>query len=247
MNRIIYKGEYIKYRVRRSKKRKKTVAVRVEHDAAVVVFSPEFLSDRWIKDFVSKKASWIVKKRREASSRIIVPAEYKYIPGELFSYLGTEYPLEVVYTASGRGGCRLTKSGFLVEIRKGTEATDSPGMVKKRLIEWFKKEAERIINERLEIFIPAIGKRPNRVVIKNQQKRWGSCSWSGVIRFNWKVVMLQADLIDYIVVHELSHLEHLNHSKDFWKKVAGIIPDFEERKKMLKAEKNFLFLDGFRN
>ncbi|HID0886867.1 TPA: M48 family metallopeptidase, partial [Clostridium botulinum] len=75
---------------------------------------------------------------------------------------------------------------------------------------------------------------PKNIVIKNQKTLWGSCSSKGNINYNYKIVMAPLKILDYIVVHELCHLVHMNHSKDFWQLVESIIPDFKERRNWLK-------------
>ena len=76
-------------------------------------------------------------------------------------------------------------------------------------------------------------KQPSRVLIRNQRKRWGSCSSDGSIRLNWRVVMAEPALIDYVVVHELAHLDVMNHSPRYWKRVERVMPDYKARRKRL--------------
>lgn len=76
----------------------------------------------------------------------------------------------------------------------------------------------------------------NRISIKNHTSRWGSCSRKKNLNFNYKMLFLPRDLAEYIVVHELCHLEHLNHSRKFWTHVAAIIPDYKKRRKTLKEQ-----------
>ncbi|MEK7615561.1 MAG: M48 family metallopeptidase [Patescibacteria group bacterium] len=97
-----------------------------------------------------------------------------------------------------------------------------------------KKAARAVILERLEYF-NRIYKFPfERVAIRNQKTRWGSCSRKRNLNFNFKMIFLPQYLIDYIVVHELCHLKQMNHSKQFWDLVAQVIPDYRARKKELE-------------
>ena len=76
-------------------------------------------------------------------------------------------------------------------------------------------------------------KTPSRVLIRNQRKRWGSCSSDGSIRLNWRIVMAEAALIDYVVVHELAHLAVMDHSPRYWSVVERALPDYKARRKRL--------------
>ena len=74
-----------------------------------------------------------------------------------------------------------------------------------------------------------------KIMIRDQKTRWGSCSQTGTLSFNYRLMMAPPEVIDYVIVHELCHLTHMNHSKAFWNMVADILPDYTERKKWLKV------------
>jgi predicted metal-dependent hydrolase len=100
-----------------------------------------------------------------------------------------------------------------------------------------KAKAESVLKERLCLYGKSMGIQPNKVIVKSQKKRWGSCSSSGIIRLNWKCVLLKPEVMDYIIVHELCHLREMNHSKLFWKEVEKILPDYKDRQDQLKKIK----------
>lgn len=81
------------------------------------------------------------------------------------------------------------------------------------------------------------------ISVRDQKTRWGSCSAKGALSFNWRLMLAPPNILDYVVVHELCHLEHLNHSKDFWECVEAILPDYRERRKWLKEHGHELTLD----
>lgn len=88
----------------------------------------------------------------------------------------------------------------------------------------------------MEYFAPLVGVTYNRIFIKEQKTRWGSCSSLGNLNFNWKLILLDEELLDYVVVHELAHRKQMNHSPAFWAEVERILPDWRERRRWLREK-----------
>ncbi|MCD6664967.1 MAG: M48 family metallopeptidase, partial [Hydrogenophaga sp.] len=99
---------------------------------------------------------------------------------------------------------------------------------------WLMRQAQALFVQRLDHFAPQLGVRYTRLRLSSAGTRWGSASADGSIRLNWRLIHLPIDLIDYVVVHELSHLLHMDHSPRFWAVVAGVMPDHAERRRALK-------------
>jgi predicted metal-dependent hydrolase len=98
-----------------------------------------------------------------------------------------------------------------------------------------KQQARILIHSRLEYFAPLCEVNYKRVAIRNQRRRWGSCSSSGNLNFNYRLLFLPLELADYVIVHELCHLKEMNHSSAFWKEVAKVLPDYERLERELKV------------
>lgn len=96
------------------------------------------------------------------------------------------------------------------------------------------ERALKIFPERVEYYARLMGVSYGRITIREQKTRWGSCSSKGNLNFNWKLVMMPMEILDYVVVHELAHRREMNHSKAFWKIVGQAMPDYQERRKRLK-------------
>lgn len=101
---------------------------------------------------------------------------------------------------------------------------------KKRLV----KQARILITQRVEYYAPIVGVSYNRIAIKDAKTRWGSCSRDGNLNFSFRLVLKPLELLDYVVVHELCHRIHMNHSKEFWQEVERVLPDYKDRRKRLK-------------
>ena len=99
----------------------------------------------------------------------------------------------------------------------------------------FLNAAKIYFPKRCEELVRRTGGHYEKITVRNQKTRWGSCSQTGTLSFNYRLMMAPPEVIDYVIVHELCHLTHMNHSKAFWNKVAGILPDYAERKQWLKV------------
>ncbi|MBO5715485.1 MAG: M48 family metallopeptidase [Clostridia bacterium] len=97
-----------------------------------------------------------------------------------------------------------------------------------------KKNAKIIISKRVEYFAKIMGVDYNRISIKFQKTRFGSCSTKKNLNFNALVALMPSEILDYVIVHELSHLKEMNHSKQFWREVARVMPDYKSKRKWLK-------------
>jgi predicted metal-dependent hydrolase len=108
---------------------------------------------------------------------------------------------------------------------------------------WYKEQAMQVITSRVHFFIERLGVSCPIIRITSARTRWGSCSFKGTLSFTWRLVMAPLDIIDYVVLHELVHLKHKNHSKAFWLNVQAYMPDFNERRNWLKENGYLLSLD----
>lgn len=242
MNTIQYGNRVIQYNIKKGN-RKKTVAVHINPMATITVFSPRHLDDEKIRMIVQKKARWILEKQEQVESNRHSNPTKEFVSGESFPYLGKYYRLKVIKTAKEAiEKCRLVNGRFLIEVdgkpKIGTDKTS----VKRALLDWYLEHAEAKIKERVDRFSEQIGKWPVSVKVKNQEKRWGSCSRYGMIRFNWKIIMAPISIMDYVIVHELCHLIYPHHSPQFWQKVQSVISDFTKKRSWLKE--NSLQMDS---
>ncbi len=103
-----------------------------------------------------------------------------------------------------------------------------------------REEARKVISERLNNYAKKYNFKFLKFRLSSAKTRWGSCSTSGTISINWHLIFAPIDMLDYVIVHELCHTKHHNHSKFFWNEVAKIIPDYKERRKWLRDNGNSL-------
>jgi len=234
MNFIQYGKKKINFEIKRGN-RKKTVAIHVNPIATVTVLAPQYLSEEKIRMMVQKKARWIIEKQEIIRENKHFNSVKEFVSGEAFPYLGREYRLKVVKSNSEKEGkCELINGRFLVEINKNLENGRWKEAVKMALMDWYLVHAKKKIQERVDYYSAQIGEKPAYIDIRKQKKRWGSCSHTGVVRLNWKIIMEPISVIDYVIVHELCHLKYPHHSSQFWQKVQSIIVDYKKRRELLK-------------
>lgn len=209
--------------------RRKTVALIVTPEAALIVRAPLQTPLAHLQDIVRARNSWIRQKLLEVSSRP-KPRAKTYVDGEEFLYLGKAYKLRVLPEAARN--IELKDNLYL--------AAELLPIARRVILRWYKAEALRIITARCAFYQGIAPRAPTAVKISNARKRWGSCGAGGTLNFCWRLIMAPTEIIDYLVVHELVHIAHLNHSQQYWQKVASIMPDYRCREKWLRENGGLL-------
>ena len=201
----------------------------------VKISVPKDLPDSLIRDLIIKRSSWIKKKLREQSLRPTFKPK-KYVNGETVHYLGGDYCLQVV--AGDQASIQIVDRYLVVTVLH-CEKDEAP-RVRLLLEGWYQGQAFLKLKERTESFTKIIGVTPKSVKVKNYKSRWGSCSISGEITYNWRIVLAPHRVIDYVVVHELCHLLEHNHSARYWRHVEQYAPDWKICRKWLKHHQQML-------
>ena len=101
-------------------------------------------------------------------------------------------------------------------------------------VNWVKQRANAFAHDRIKRFTLKLQQEPNKIIIKDQEQRWGSCTPSGNILLNWRIFLAPTSMIDYVLAHEFVHLKHMNHSKEYWDTLRMLLPDYEQRKEWLR-------------
>lgn len=211
---------------------RKTISLVITQDARLVVYAPIKTPIDYIKNLVRKKRFWIRKQQEilEERYRNIQPKEF--VNGESFLFLGRTYRLRIV---DGDADTIELTGSLMIPRTLLPQAKD-------HLVMWYKSQARVKIPERVDWYVKSTGLQCKSVRITDAAKRLGSCGPKGTLNFSWRLVMAPLSVVDYVVVHELAHLEHRNHSTRFWNKVKTILPDYERRKRWLKENDNLLVL-----
>ncbi|MFZ2168359.1 MAG: SprT family zinc-dependent metalloprotease [Methylococcaceae bacterium] len=208
--------------------RRKTAAIKIRH-GKVSVIVPDGLPMATIESLVANKNRWI-KEKLSIQNEIIAIKPKEFVTGEAFSYLGKNHALKIesgLYPA-----IKLHQGELVVSVRDKT--ADNSLSIRPMLLKWYKQQAESELIEKTGLYAKIIGVKPTSVTIKAFKSRWGSCSVTGSIFYNWKLIIAPERIVDYVVIHELCHILHHNHSPAFWQAVARYCHDYSECRAWLK-------------
>ena len=211
----------------RSKRR--TLALEVSRDGQLIIRAPWRIELPRIEDFVARHRAWIEKKQAAARQRPRLEPR-RFVNGELFLFLGQTHALEIV----GETRAPVALDGTLKIAEKHLDRAA-------RLItDWYRHQAREVIGDRAAVYARALGLRYASIGITGARRRWGSCSGAGTLNFSWRLVMAPPAVIDYVVVHELMHLQVRNHSARFWAGVERIIPAYRQHRRWLREADHLL-------
>lgn len=208
--------------------RRKTMALKVTHNG-VSIHIPSHLPLKIAKQFISQKTDWIkLKLEQQATHR---PIEKQYCEGEILLFLGERCTLRLQQQETA-----LTVKKIASDIHiSGRLNRSSETSLKKVLIHWYKQQAEYYLKSQTQVLAKKTGLIPRSTTVKTYKARWGSCKITGEIQFNWKLMLAPPAVVDYVIVHELCHLTHHNHSAAFWQLVAYHYPEFKQARQWLKT------------
>lgn len=226
---IVWGNTQMPYTIRRSARRRKTVTVTVDSSSSVLLAAPTDFPTAELDAVVRRKAPWIEKQIRRQKSQDPRPGPREFVSGESVLYLGRHYRLKVCLHDDGPAKLR----GRWLEVPAGA-GEGQPDQVRAALISWFRLQAEGRLPERVSAWHAKFGVPMPPVLVASQRKRWGSCGSQGTIRLNWRIVQAPMRLVDYVVVHELAHLRHRGHGRDYWQAVGRVMPDYDRRRKELR-------------
>lgn len=210
-------------RLIRSKRR--TFSIEIEGDGSLVVRVPKRASMRTIEQIIDRRSRWIMKRQRLARERHAQARPKEYSNDEEFMYLGRHYRLRI--GDDGGPALAFDNRNFVLSLE---HIDDARGV----FIDWYRDRVYGVISESAAHYSALSGIPFDRIRITSAMKRWGSCNARGNLCFSWRLAMAPPEVIDYVVVHELAHVEHRDHSPRFWNRIEGILPDFRHRRAWLR-------------
>lgn len=210
---------------------RKTLEIAVHPDSDVVIKAPLRTEYEEVQKMVVKRARWIKRQLDYFAQFNPRTPQRQYIGGETHLYLGRQYRLKI---ATGeRDEVKLTKGYFHVTVKENPAYEK----VKKLLEDWYLEKATEKFSESFERCWPYFGKQflsKPRIRIRRMKKRWGNLSKNGTLTLNADLIRAPKECIDYVVTHELCHLQYHDHSPAFFQLLERIMPDWEKRKHKLE-------------
>lgn len=203
------------------KSRRKTLALVIDHDGELIVRAPFSATNSDIRYFIEQKEEWIREKSIAVKAKAQKHPVLSLQDGETILYLGKEHAIH------------RTLVDHVVLTEEMLHIPDT-AQAKEVIIKWYKRRAAAILAERVAIYASRMGVTPSGISITSAKTRWGSCSYKNHLNFTWRLIMCPMEVVDYVVVHELSHIEHKDHSKAFWNCVAEVDTMYQEHEKWLK-------------
>lgn len=207
----------VSYTLKRSAKRR-SIGLQI-NDNGLTVSMPLRASEKWLHSVLLEKAEWVVGKLDSWKSKTV--AVQQWVDGEPILFRGETFVLRIV-AAVRKAPPQILQNQLLIHVTDVSNSIE----IKKKVSQWYRREAERVFEECVAHFSPLMKVSPKEIKLSSARTQWGSCTSQGVVRLNWQLVTMPLHLIDYVVVHELAHLIEMNHSAAFWRVVESVCPDY---------------------
>ncbi len=209
----------------RTHPRAKKITLRLDKNGQPIVTVPHFTPKILVNKFVAKNQGWIDKHRQQLTA-----GKDKFNSDKQLMIFGRSYQKEITIDSNQPSKVLIGKNKVLINLH--SDNTDQNQVVEKFL----KNTAIHYLTTKTNQLAKKMKVKFSKLSFRAQTTRWGSCSSKGALSFNWKLVHFPPEVIDYVIIHELAHLEHLNHSADFWQLVAKFCPEHKLHQGWLKRQ-----------
>lgn len=207
--------------------RRKTMSLKVARQG-VTIRMPSRLPVSFAQDFIDQKSSWIKAKLYQHAQHPVF--ERQFVNGETVLFLGQSYSLQFK-NAQSKPQISIVGNTIICHARLDKITKTA---IRAAFIGWYKQQAQSYLTERSNKISQQTDLHAHSITVKTYRARWGSCTLSGHIQYNWKLLMAPPDVIDYVIIHELCHTKHHNHSATFWHLVETYMPDYRSARNWLK-------------
>lgn len=226
------------YQIIRKRGFASNASISISSEKGVVVRAPFWMPKIMIESFIAEKSDWIQKHLERINTKKVIKT---YTDGEKHLYFGKEYTLSVVASPTpGRSKVRLEEENLIVEIYQQTPPSKHSEKIKEALLYWYLETGIETITEKVNFYSKEIGVSYQEIKLKKVSSIWGSCSPSNSLSFNRKLIMAPHEVVDYVIIHEVSHMVHRNHGRGFWKLVESFDPSYKKHRQWLKLNHHLL-------
>lgn len=215
--------------------KRKTVAIQITNEGKVIIRAGLKTPETFIRKIVNERQNWIIEKRDQALKNHNNFKKRELCEGAEYLLLGNVYHLKI---KNFEKSIHISESDLIIpniDVEKQ----------KQKLIMFYKDFAYRYFYERINKLCELYNFSYDKLRITSAYSRWGSCSSNKTISFTWRLIMAPEAMIDYVIIHELCHTKHMDHSKLFWDSVEKIIPDYKVKKKWFSEHSSLLRREFF--
>ncbi|WP_410515060.1 SprT family zinc-dependent metalloprotease [Paenibacillus sp. BR2-3] len=215
---IEFENNIIEFNVQYGKRKK--ISLHIDSIGHITVKAPRDTSEEIIISAMEQHGKLILEKLQAIAKAQETPKTREYQDEGKFLYLGKEY--------------------FLHELIETGELDEEE--LKKNLKKFYFASCKKIVGERINRYQTELRVKPKTIEIVESRTKWGSCSSDKKITFNYRLAMAPVEVIDYVIIHELCHLLHMNHDRSFWRRVGSFMPDYKEKQEFLARHGQFMTL-----
>ncbi|HWJ77410.1 MAG TPA: SprT family zinc-dependent metalloprotease [Niallia sp.] len=222
-----YSGSTIRFEIKY--KNRTTIGISMNSYGEIEVQAPKKTADERVYQALEESWELIQQKLNEIKDRWNGPKEKVYENEERFLYLGNTYPIIILQDTHLTQDYVLLKEDKLHVYVKQLD----DDQIKQALKRFYYQQCKLLVKKSISNYQPNFKTKPRSVRISDSKTTWGTCDSNLQLTFNWRLAMAPLEVIDYVVVHEMCHMVHLNHDRSFWRLVGSMMPDYEEKENWL--------------
>jgi len=222
-----YSGSTIRFEIRY--KNRTSIGITIDNYGNVEVQAPKGTPDERVLRLLEDKWDLIQQKLKEMNDRLQGPQEKVYEHGEAFLFLGTTYPIQIFQDQNIEQDYVLFEEDKLQIYVKQLEDE----RIKLALKRFYFQQCKALVEKSISSYQSHFKTKPLSIRISDSKTTWGTCDSKQRLTFNWRLAMAPREVIDYVVIHEMCHMVHLNHDRSFWRLVGKIMPDYKEKENWL--------------
>jgi predicted metal-dependent hydrolase len=224
---ITLNGQPVSYTLKRSSKAR-LIWLNIKRQTGLTITVPYCYNLKFLPEYLESNSKWILRNLAKHCHEVPDSSVTDIHPVNTISYLGKCLTVTQNRSSQGLTAVKMEQNELIISLN-----TSAGNPSSQELEHWLKVQATKLINDKVNIFSRQMGLIYNRVVIRDQRSRWGSCSCLKNLNFNWRLIMAPEPVLDYVIIHELCHLKEMSHSGSFWDLVARYCPQWHEHRNWL--------------
>ncbi|MDS0299364.1 M48 family metallopeptidase [Halogeometricum sp. S1BR25-6] len=235
MSRTYHIGQtVIPYKIDWSQERS-TIGLSMDESMTLTVKAPMRATYDEVESVLGEKQGWLLEKLYHLEEGADPQGDREFLSGEKLPYRGRQYPLKVEEADVSEPRLSFDDHTFTLEVHQLDKPSDDVSVRRKRqaVVDWYVSRAKDELVDRVDLYSPKFGASDRPIEVTELERNWGEFQ-NGTVRLHWRLILAPVRIQDYVVVHELAHYEHEQHSRGFWNAVGSIVPDYESRREWLR-------------